>query len=191
MGTARSLTARTRPSTDAVDALYDVAPSTFIAARNRLAARLRRQGRTSAAAAVRKLPRLTGTVWAINRLARRDARVVARLLTAFERLRDAQVRRGSEEIGSAAREVGAAVEAAAARTTAYMRDAGLGVTPATRCRIDATLRGAAVYEREAFHEGVLTDDLVAPGFDLFTTPRLHALPRPPSRAKRLALRAIA
>ena len=176
--------------TDAVDALYDVAPGVFIAARNRLVARLRKQGRASAATAVRRLRPLSGTVWAINRLARRDPRVVGRLLVAFEGLRDAQLRRGREEIRWADAEVRVAAEAAVDRTARYMRDAGLSISAVTRRRMDATLRGAAVYEREAFREGVLTDDLVAPGFDLFAVPHLRALPRPPSKAKRLASRGI-
>jgi hypothetical protein len=154
-------------------------------------ARLRKEGLTAVAAAVRRLPRPSATVWAINRLARRDKSLVHRLVTAFERLKNAQLRRRTEEIGSTDARLREAVDAAVDRATMHLRDAGLGVSLATRRRMDATLRGATAYERDALREGVLTHELVAPGFDIFTSPRLHALPRPPSRAKRLALSTIA
>jgi hypothetical protein len=186
MGTARVFTTRT----DAVDKLYDVAPAVFIAERNRLVARLCKEGQASVAAAVRRRPRLPATVWAINRLARRDKGLIDRLVTAFEGLKAAHLRRWTEDIRSAEAHLRVVVDVAVDRASRFMREAGLKVSPATRRRLEETVRGAAVYEREALREGVLTQELVAPGFDLFSSPRLRALPRPPSRAKRVALRAI-
>jgi len=175
---------------DAVDPLYDVVPKDFVKARTRLAASLRAVGKGEAATAVRKLPKSSATVWAINRLARRDKELVGQLVHAFEALKRAQVQRRATEIGKANEQLCVAVDAATDRAASYLADAGMRVTLATRRRIDATLRGAAVYEREAFREGVLTHELVAPGFDLFTDLRLRALPRPPSKAKRAVIRSV-
>jgi hypothetical protein len=176
-----------RQRVDAVDALYDVAPTRFVAARARLAARLRRAGKSDVARAVAKLPRISAVVWAINRVARRDEGLVSRLVSALERLERAQRHRHPVGIDAANAEMAAAAAPAVARAACYMREAGLAVTPATRRRLDTTLRGAAAYERQALREGVLTHELVAPGVDIFNRVHLRALPLPPSRARRAAL----
>jgi hypothetical protein len=172
---------------DAVDPLYDVAPRDFVKARTQLAARLRAAGKEEAATAVRKLPKSSATVWAINRLARRDKKLVARLVGAFESLKRAELQRHATGIAKAGDELRVAADAATDRAASHLAHAGIRVTLVRRRQIDATLRGAAVYEREAFLEGVLTHELVAPGFDLFSDVRLRALPRPPSKAKREAV----
>src|SRR5688500_2122990 len=129
MGMQGGGTDRARLRTDAVDALYDVRPGAFFAERGRLVARLRKEGRATAAAAVRKLPRLPATVWAINRLARRDPNVIHRLVMAFERLKAAHSSRWSEEVGAAEAQLGVIVDATVDRASRLMRDAGLTVSP--------------------------------------------------------------
>src|SRR4051794_12043481 len=131
--------------TDVMDALHDVPPREFVTARNRLVARLRSIGRDDAANAVKKLPKPSATVWAINRVARRDRKLVARLLTGFERLRSAQMRRRGRDIRAAEAIFRSAVDTATDRAIAAMTSAGLGVTLETRRRLGATLRGAAAF----------------------------------------------
>lgn len=88
-----------------MDELFDLEPSEFIAARDRLAKELRAAGDTEQAAAVKALRRPTLAAWAVNQVARRrpelvDAvietgRDVTRALDQGHRdaLRDATVRR--------------------------------------------------------------------------------------------------
>jgi hypothetical protein len=63
-----------------VDALFDLGVDEFVAARDRLAAELRRAGDRPAAEAVRKLRRPTVVAWVLNQLARRHRDDVADLL---------------------------------------------------------------------------------------------------------------
>jgi hypothetical protein len=98
-----------------VDALYAGPPSDFIAARDALAARLKKEGDASGASEVKALRRPTVPAWAINQLARTDAAGVAELLRAGDALRKAQ-RKAMSGGGS-----GGFREAAAARRSIVSR----------------------------------------------------------------------
>jgi hypothetical protein len=95
--------------------------------------------------------------------------------------------------------VDAAVDQAASMLTAE----GLHVSLDVRRRMDATLRGAAAGARNALVQGALTEDMPAPGFELFAgaSPRARAgraagrplraaKPPAPDRAELLRRRAI-
>src|SRR5439155_128287 len=64
-----------------LDGLYGLPLDEFTAARNRLARTLAQEG-DPRAEEVRRLPKPTPAVWAINQLARREPRAVRRLLSA-------------------------------------------------------------------------------------------------------------
>jgi hypothetical protein len=73
-----------------VDDLYALDPSEFTAARDRLAAELRKAGDKATAAEVKALRRPTVTAWALNQLARRRGDEVQALLSASAEVAHAQ-----------------------------------------------------------------------------------------------------
>jgi hypothetical protein len=148
------------------DELFDLAPEEFVAARDELARRLRREGDAEAAATVKALRRPPLSAWAVNRLARGDGPGLDPLLAAGERLRAAHQAALAGELRSAAR---AEREAAAGLVEAAMgllREAGHPATDATRDRVAATLHAAAASPEAAdlVRHGRLTADLDPSGF---------------------------
>ena len=75
---------------DAIDELYGLDPSDFVAARNDLARRLRREGDRTLAAEVATLRRPTPAAWAVNQLTRRHRDDVEELVRLGEALQAAQ-----------------------------------------------------------------------------------------------------
>jgi hypothetical protein len=152
------------------DELFDLAPEAFVAARDELARRLKREGDAEAAAAVKVLRRPPLSAWAVNRLARGDGPGLEPLLAAGERLRAAHqaalAGEGADELRAAAR---AEREAAAGLVEAAMgllREAGHPATDATRDRVATTLHAAAASPEAAdlVRHGRLTADLDPSGF---------------------------
>ena len=152
------------------DELFDLAPEEFVAARDELARRLKREGDAEAAATVNALRRPPLSAWAVNRLARGDGPGLDPLLGAGERLRAAHLAalagEGADELRAAAR---AEREAAAGLVEAAMgllREAGHPATDATRDRVAATLHAAAASPEAAdlVRHGRLTTDLDPSGF---------------------------
>src|SRR6266705_402343 len=89
-----------------LDRLYGLPLEEFTAARNELAARLRKAGQTEASERVRSLRKPSVAVWAVNRLARRHPGDLETLVNAGQRLRDAQGAalrgQGSDDVRAAA-----------------------------------------------------------------------------------------
>ena len=150
--------------------LYHTPLADFVRARNALAARLTKSGRAAEAKAVRELTKPKATVWGLNRVAREAPKTIQRVLKAFDELKNAQLRR-QEHFGRASEELHEAVDAAVDQAAALLTAEGLRVSLETRRRMDATLRGAAAGARDALASGALTEELAAPGFELFTTTR--------------------
>jgi len=152
------------------DELFDLAPEEFVAARDELARRLRREGDAEAAATVKALRRPSLSAWAVNRLARGDGPGLGPLLDAGERLRAAHraalAGEGADELRAAARaerQVRAGLVEAA---MGLLREAGHPATEATRDRVAATLHAAAASPEaaELVRHGRLTADLDPSGF---------------------------
>jgi len=72
--------------------LYELPPEGFVAARDQLGRRLRESGDREAAERVRGLRRPTVAAWAVNQVARGRPELIAELLEAGDRLRQAQRR---------------------------------------------------------------------------------------------------
>ena len=94
---------------EAARALYGMDPENFIAARDELAKRMKADGDTEAAAAVKKLRRPTVAAWAVDGAARAEPHLVDELLAAGARLTDAQRRamsgmRGANDLRTATEE---------------------------------------------------------------------------------------
>jgi hypothetical protein len=152
------------------DELFGLPPEEFVAARDELARRLRREGDAEAARRVKALRRPPLSAWAVNQLARGEEQALEGLLAAGERLR--AVHQAALAGGDAAelraattaeREaVARLVEAALAR----LREAGHPTTETTRDRVAATLHAAAASPEAAdlVRHGRLTADLDPTGF---------------------------
>src|SRR3954454_5353872 len=75
-----------------LDALYQLPPDRFTAARNELAKRLRADGQGEAAQQVKALRKPTAAVWLVNRLARDDEVDIQRLLSSGESMTKSQAK---------------------------------------------------------------------------------------------------
>ena len=161
------------------DELYDVPLAEFVRRRNAIADRLRAEGRTREAKALRAIARPKATVWAINKMARVEPKAIAQVLSAFDRLKRAQLRK-PDEIAAAANGLRSAVEAVTHAATEAIEAGGGAVSVDTHRRIAGTLRGAAAVARDRLVEGARTEEIAAPGFELFdgAVPRGRPRPRP-------------
>jgi hypothetical protein len=152
------------------DELFDLPPEDFVAARDELARRLRREGDAEAARRVKALRRPSVSAWAVNRLARERGPAVDRLLAAGERLRAAHraalAGEGADELRAAAKAEREAVGGLVAAALELLGEAGHPTTEATRDRVAATLHAAAASPDAAdlVRHGRLTADLDPSGF---------------------------
>jgi hypothetical protein len=168
-----------------LDRLYGLPLEEFTAARNELATRLRKAGQAEAAERVRALRKPSVAVWAVNQLARRHADEVDDLLEAGKRLRDAQAKALRGTGADAVREATAAERAALRKLTRLaerlLAEEGRGTSAATRERVAATLRAAAVDPDAAglLAAGRLPDEVEPSGFAA-----LAAMAPPPSKTRR-------
>ncbi|MEO6317629.1 MAG: hypothetical protein ABIP36_02485 [Acidimicrobiales bacterium] len=147
------------------DALYALAPETFVAARNALAKQLRKESRKLDATTVLALRRPSAAAWALNQVARTEPALVTRAIEAGVELRAASegagagdpsgLRAATKTERQAANEV---VQAAAAHLG--------GRVDAQRSALLATLRVAALDGDVAgqLERGVLSTDHEQPGF---------------------------
>jgi hypothetical protein len=150
------------------DELFGLPPEEFVAARDDLARRLRREGEAEAARQVKALRRPSLSAWAVNQLARQGG--LGPLLAAGERLRAAhQAARagaGAAELRAAAKAEREAVTSLVTDALELLREAGHPTTDATRDRIMTTLHAATASPQAAalVRDGRLTADLDPSGF---------------------------
>jgi hypothetical protein len=178
---------------EAGDELFGLAPDAFVAARDELARRLRREGDAEAARRVKALRRPPLSAWAVNRLARDRGPGLDALLAAGERLRAAHeaalAGEGAAELRAAARDEREAVAGLVQAALELLRKAGHPATDTTRDRVAATLHAAAASPEAAdlVRHGRLTADLDPSGFgtvpDGFDEAALAAAGRAPARAR--------
>jgi hypothetical protein len=154
-----------------IDKLYAAPAEEFVGRRKALAKQLRKEGERAAALQVEDLRKPSAAAAVVNRLARTERMNVRALLTAGERLHDAQadlLRGGKPEaIGKAAEDERRAISALVA---AARQD---GVGDAVVRRVESTLHAAAITPggRAALGAGRLTKDLEAAGFGLEGMPK--------------------
>jgi hypothetical protein len=179
-----------------LERLYAQPPAAFTAARNELAARLRREGRRDAAAEVRALPRPTASSWAASRLMRLEPARFRALLAAGRQARQAQ----RQVVGGG---TGASTATAAARLRDALRDARTAIeelrrrglellaasggkaSPAAADRLGADLQALAftAEAESAIERGWLDHDLEAPGFEVLAGLQAAAGSAAPSRLR--------
>jgi hypothetical protein len=132
-----------------LDELYALAPEEFTAARNGLAARLRKAGQAEAAEHVRALRKPSVPVWAVNQLARRHPDEVAELINAGTQLRRAQeaafrADRGGESLRQATAAERAVVRTLTGHAQSILKAEGRSASASALERVASTLRSAAV-----------------------------------------------
>ena len=152
------------------DELFGLPPEEFVAARDELARRLRREGDAEAAKRVKALRRPPLSAWAVNQLARGQGPGLEGLLAAGERLRAAHqaalAGKGAAELRAAAKAEREAVAGLVRDAMALLGEAGHATTDATRDRVAATLHAAAASPEadELVRHGRLTADLDPSGY---------------------------
>jgi len=160
-----------------IDALFRLPVDEFTAARNALAATLKKAGQADAAARVKALARPPVSAWAVNQLYWRHRKAFDALLAAGDRLRRVQATslRAAGPRGDGLREaMEARREALAELTThvgALLEAAGHAASPDTTRRIATTLDALATWGggTDGPQPGRLTDDVEAPGFEALTS----------------------
>ncbi len=161
-----------------LERLYALPPAAFTAARNELAARLRREGRRDAAGEVKALPRPTASSWATSRLLRLEPARFRALLAAGGQARQAQrqvVGAGAASTAAAAarlrdslRQARTLIEELRRRGLELLGESGLPASAAAADRLGADLQALAFTAgaESAIARGWLDHDLEAPGFEV-------------------------
>ena len=153
--------------TSSPEDLYALPLSEFTAARNALAASLKKDGDADAAAAVRTLKKPSVTAWAINQVARSHGKEVEALLEAGEQLMSAQgaLLAGSDPsaLRDATRRRRELVKSLTDHATNVLEEAGTAASRTHLDRINSTFLNAAVDEdgRRLLASGTLSDDVGA------------------------------
>jgi hypothetical protein len=153
-----------------VDALFKLPSTEFTAARNALAAKLKKSGNAEEAERVKALTRPPVSAWTVNQLYWRHRKPFERLMAAGERFKQAQAAQLAGKSGDIRAPLEARREALAelSRLAAGLLEAaGHQPSPDTMRRVNTTLEALATYgsHPEAPQAGRLTDDVDPPGFE--------------------------
>ena len=151
----------------AVDELFALDPTEFTAARDRLAAELRRSGDKEGAAEIKALRRPTVTAWALNQLARRHGDEVRLLLAA------------STEVARAQAEAASGGDAATfRRLTKERRELVHRLAAAGAGLLDEREPGSGAGRRDALVSALEAASMDEEGGQALLTGRLTAEPQP-------------
>ena len=159
------------PSTDTeLDALFQLPLAEFTAARNALAARLKKAGAGDVAEQIKALPKPSVPAWTVNQLFFRKRGEFDRLIATGERFRQAQASHLAgkpTDIRGPLEARRAALAGLAKLAAATLKQAGNSPTPDTMRRITTTLEALSTYGAlpDAPRGGRLTDDVEPPGFE--------------------------
>lgn len=150
---------------EVVDELLALAPEQFTEARNAAAKRLIAEGRRDEAAELKRLPRPSVSLWALNRLAREQASLVETFLIAAEALREAH--RSGGDIRAATPPERAAEGQVVAAAAELVRAQGSKATEAVMRGLRQILSAAAADAEvaAALRDGRLLREPDAPSID--------------------------
>ena len=155
---------------DEIDALFYLPLTEFTAARNALATRLKKAGRTEDAERVKALAKPSIPAWAVNQLYRTHRIAFDRLLESGERFRKAQ----TAQLSGKSADIRGPLEArraALSELTGYaaqiLTEAGSAAAPDTMRRVTTTLEALSTYAGipDTPQPGRLLDDVQPPGFE--------------------------
>ena len=153
-----------------IEGLFQLPPGEFTAARNALAAQLKKAGKTAEAEQVKALQKPSISAWAVNQLFWQHRKSFDKLLAAGERFRKAQAAQLAGKAADLRGPLDERREALSELTkvaAGVLRHAGNNASPDILRRITTTLEALATYgnHRDAPQAGRLTDDIDPPGFE--------------------------
>lgn len=159
--------ATTIPDTDS---LFQIPAADFTAARNALAARLKKAGKTEDAERVKALAKPSISAWAVNQLFWHHRKAWDRLMASADRFKAAQAAQLAGKSADMRGPLDARREALSSLTRTAVKllhDAGNAGTPDVLRRVTTTLEAIATYGAHpgAPPAGRLTDDVDPPGFE--------------------------
>ena len=153
-----------------IDALYQLPLTEFTPARNALAARLRKSGKTDESNEVRSLVKPSIPAWAVNQVYWKNRAAFDRLLSAGDRLRKAQssaLAGKSGDVRGALDGVREALSELSRLAADALESAGHNATPGAMRAVTATLEALSAYGTvpHAPSAGRLVDEVDPPGFE--------------------------
>ena len=153
-----------------IDELFQAPLAEFTAARNALAAKLKKEGDAETAERVKTLVKPSISAWVANQLYWRQRKAFERLFAAGDQFRRAQAAQLAGKSGDLRGSLDARREALAELTKQaadILRDAGHPPSPETMRRVMTTLEALATYGEQpnAPQAGRLTADVDPPGFE--------------------------
>ena len=153
-----------------IDALFQLPPPEFIAARNALAGRLKKSGRDETARRVRAIPKPSISAWTVNQLYWKHRTAFDKLLASGERFRRAQSSRLAGKGGDLHRLLNERREelSSLSRLAAEILQRSSGAAPpGVMRRITASLEALSAYGalEGGSRAGRLVEDVDPPGFD--------------------------
>ena len=153
-----------------IDALFQLSPPEFVAARNALAARLKKAGRDEVAGRVRAIPKPSISAWTVNQLYWKHRTAFDKLLATGERFRQAQASRLAGKGGDLHRLLNERREelSSMSRLAAEILQRSSGAAPpGVMRRITASLEALSAYGalEGGPRAGRLAEDVDPPGFD--------------------------
>jgi hypothetical protein len=153
-----------------VDSLFQLPPTEFTAARNSLAAKLKKSGKTEDAERVKALARPPVSAWAVNQLFWRHRKAFDKLMAAgetFKQVQAAQLAGKSGDIRGPLEARREALSELSKLAVAVLEAGGHHGSPDTMRRVNTTLEALATYgmHPDAPQAGRLTDDVDPPGFE--------------------------
>jgi hypothetical protein len=148
-----------------VDALFTLPLAEFTAARNALAARLKKEGRKDDSARVKGMVKPPATAWAVNQLYWQQPQDIERLLAVGEKIKKAQTGKPGDLRGLL-EERRALVRELTGCAEAILLEAGHAASPDATRRVSISLETLAALGRQGGERaGRLTSDLEPLGFD--------------------------
>jgi hypothetical protein len=153
-----------------LDVLFRLPVAEFTAARNTLAAQLKKGGRRDESERAKALAKPSITAWAVNQLYWQHREAFNRLIATGQRFRQAQTSSRAGKVADMREALDARREALlhlSDLATVLLRDAGSSPTPETIHRISTTLEALSAYASfsDDVRPGRLTRDVDPPGFD--------------------------
>ena len=161
-----------------IDELFQLPLDEFTAARNTLAAALKKAGRDPLAAEVKALAKPPLSAWVVNQLYWRHRKAFDALIDAGERFRKAQASQLRSASSTKAADMkapsdarGDALSSLTKRAAQILEASGHPGTPDVQRRMTSTLEALASYGRAggAPPAGYLTDDVQPPGFEVLAS----------------------
>jgi hypothetical protein len=153
-----------------IDALFQLPLAEFTAARNTMAAQLKKSGRADESARVKALAKPSISAWTVNQLFWRHRKLYDRLMASGEQFREAQAAQLAGKSADIRKPLEARRKALAELAQAaagVLKDASHQPTPDTMRRVTTTLEALSTLASvpDAPRGGQLTDDVDPPGFE--------------------------